>query len=222
MTIAGEAPLNINSPQFRIVNSTVEMAEALAAIQQACFPELSDDELIRAEHYRSHIGIFPEGQFAVLNSDGMPVASSTDLICKIDFDHYQHRYMDACGNNWLTTHDPAGDWLYGVDIGVHPDYRGQGLSRRLYDARRNLIRRLNLKGHVAGGLPVGYGAVKNRMTIEEYVGRVKAGEIFDPTISIQLRRGFSIAGILHDYLEDTSCDSKGVLLVWRNPGYEQG
>jgi GNAT superfamily N-acetyltransferase len=104
---------------------------------------------------------------------------------------------------------------------VHPDYRGQGLSRLLYDTRRNLIRRLNLKGHVAGGLPVGYGAVKSRMTIEDYVGKVTAGEIFDRTISIQLRRGFSIGGILYDYLDDASCDGKGVLLVWLNPDYQK-
>ena len=207
--------------QFRIVNSTVKMADALAGIQQACFPELSDGERIRAKHYRSHVRIFPDGQFAVLNSAEVPVASSTDLICRMDFDHYQHRYMEACGNNWLTTHDATGDWLYGVDIGVHPEYRGQGLSRLLYDTRKDLIRRLNLKGHVAGGIPVGYGAVKSRMTIEDYVSKVKADEIFDPTISVQLRRGFSIAGVLNDYLEDTSCDGKAVLLVWHNPDYQE-
>ncbi len=110
------------------------MAESLASVQAACFPTLNPELLMRAEHYRSHVQVFPEGQHAVIErATGRVAACSTDFRTKVDFSHYQHRYIDAVADNWLTNHDPEGDWLYGADIGVHPDFRGQGLGRLLHD-----------------------------------------------------------------------------------------
>lgn len=205
--------------KFRIVHSAPEMAEELAAIQRACFPTISAGELITPEQYRRHIEIFPEGQLMVLDETGHPVASSTDKRCTMDFDHYQHTYLEAGGNNWLTTHEPDGDWLYGVDIGVHPDYRGAGLSKMLYNARQDLARRLNLRGHVLGGMIKGYGARKDEMTPAEYMKHLTDGDIFDPTVSVQMKRGYTIEGILDNYVEDPSCANVAALLIWRNPDY---
>ena len=115
--------------QFDVVRSDPSMAEALAAVQAACFPTLNPDLLMRAEHYRSHVAVFPQGQHAVIErATGRIAACSTDFRTRVDFSHYQHRYIDAVADNWLTNHDPEGDWLYGADIGVHPDFRGRGLS----------------------------------------------------------------------------------------------
>lgn len=196
------------------------MATQLEAIQRASFPSLAEDEIITAAHYRKQIERFPEGQLCIMDQETKGVvACATDLRTTVDFDHYEHRYLDAVDHNWLGTHNPNGDWLYGADIGVLPDYRGQGLGRMLYEARRGVIRRLNLRGHVGGGILVGYGAVKDEMGVEEYVARVKAGELFDPTVSIQLKVGFEIHGIIYNYVDDLSCDNKAVFLVWQNPDY---
>jgi len=27
------------------------------------------------------------------------------------------------------THDPKAEWLYGLDVSVHPDYQGKGIGR---------------------------------------------------------------------------------------------
>jgi GNAT superfamily N-acetyltransferase len=203
---------------YAVVPSTAEMAEALAAIQAACFPTLDPSELMRAEHYRSHVRVFPEGQLAVVErATGRPVASSTDFRTTVDFSHYQHRYMDAVAGNWLTSHQPGGGWLYGADIGVHPDHRGRGLSRLLYDARQALVRRLGLRGHVLSGMPKGYGAVAGEMPIEAYVTEVVRGRRTDPTLSVQLRRGYWPYGIIPGYVDDPSSAGYAVFLVWRNP-----
>ena len=145
------------------------------------------------------------------------LSCSTDFRTRVDFHHYQHRYIEAVAGNWLTRHDPEGDWLYGADIGVLPEYRGLGLSRLLYQARQNLSRRLGLKGHVAGSMPKGYHRYASEMPIEEYVHRVVRGELQDPVLSVQLRRGYRVYGIIPDYLEDPSCLNYGVFVVWRNP-----
>lgn len=202
---------------FRVVNSRPEMAAQLERVQRVSFPHLDPGSLITAAHYQAHIARFPEGQFAVVNAADEVVACSTDFRTTVDFAHFEHRYLDAVDDNWLTHHDPDGDWLYGADIGVLPAYRRHGLARMLYNARRALIRRLGLRGHVAGGMLVGYGTYKDRMSIEAYVDKVNAGELFDPTVSVQLKMGFAIHGIIDNYVDDPSCDHKAAFIVWRNP-----
>ena len=203
---------------FAVVRSQADMAPALAEVQEACFPTLDPVELMRAEHYRSHVQVFPEGQHAVVErATGRVIGGSTDFRTTVDFGHYQHRYIDAVAGNWLTAHEPQGDWLYGADIGVHPEFRGRGVSTLLYAVRQDLVRRLGLKGHVAGGLPKGYHRHRHALSIEGYVTRVVRGEIEDPVLTIQLRRGYQPYGIIPGYVSDTASAGYGVFLVWRNP-----
>ena len=213
--------LSTSPDGFTVINSTVEMADELAAIQRAAFPTLAEDERITAAHYRAHIARFPEGQLAVVTHAGRPVACSTDFRTTIDLDRIEHRYVDAVDHNWLGHHDPRGRWLYGADIGVLPEYRRRGLARLLYAARHALVRRLDLEGHVAGGLLRGYGAWKERLPVEEYVARVVAGRLVDPTLTAQLRCGFRVHGIIQNYVTDASCDNKAAFIVWRNPDYRE-
>ena len=208
---------------YEVVRSEAAMAEDLAAIQEACFPTLDPGERIRAEHFRRHVEVFPEGQLAVVDrASGRPVASATDFRTRLDLAHFQHRYLEAVGENWLSTHDPGGDWMYGADIGVHPDHRGRGLSSLLYAARQALVRRLGLRGHVEGAMPRGYGAVAGTMPIEAYVARVVRGEIHDPVLSLTLRQGYHVYGIIPGYLHDPSCADHGVFVMWRNPDLPPG
>lgn len=212
----------LTSPDHRfvVVQSEPWMAEQLEAIQAASFPDLAAYELMRAEHYLVQMQVFPPGQHAVIEREtGRVAACSTDFQTKVDFAHYAHKYIEAVAGNYLTNHDPQGDWMYGADIGVHPDYRGYGLSTLLYSARHLKIKRLGLKGHVAGGMPKGYGALKEQMPIEQYVMKVVRAEITDPVLSVQLKRGYNVWGIIPDYLDDPSCDHYGVFIVWRNPDY---
>lgn len=210
--------LQSSDNRFAVVQSEPWMAEQLEAIQRASFPSLAEDELMTAAHYRAQMQVFPEGQLAVLETQtGRAVACSTDFRTHVDFSHYQHKYIEAVGHNWLTTHQPDGDWLYGADIGVHPDFRGFGLSTMLYTARQALVRRLGLRGHVAGAMPKGYGEHIQTLSIEQYVLRVVRGELTDPVLSVQLKRGYAPWGVIPDYLDDPSCANYGVFIIWRNP-----
>jgi GNAT superfamily N-acetyltransferase len=202
--------------RFVVVNSTPDMAAALERIQELSFPDLAPLERMQAAHYRTQIQTFPEGQLAVLDQEnGEVVACSSDLRCEVDFAHYQHPYLEAVGHNTFSTHQPQGSWLYGADIGVHPDYRGMRLSSLLYQARHALIRRLELKGHVVGAMPKGYGAVQNELSIEQYLLSVVRGERRDPVVSVLLKRGYAPYGIIPDYLLDASCGNFGIFMIWR-------
>jgi GNAT superfamily N-acetyltransferase len=206
--------------KFTVVNSSLDKVDELETVQRACFPSLAENEIITARHYAAHIQRFPDGQFMVLNEARQVVACSTDFITTVDLDHIEHRFIEIMDNMWLTNHNPHGDWLYGADIGVHPAFRRKGIAKMLYQARRDLIRRLNLRGHVAGGMLSGYGRVKDEMPVEEYVAKVKSAEMFDPTVSVQLRQGFEIAGIIYDYVDDAICDNKAAFIVWHNPAFK--
>jgi len=204
---------------FSIVNSTADMAQDLEAIQRASFPTLAAHERITAAHYRAHIRVFPEGQFAAVTDRALVVGCSTDFRIRFDFDHVEHRYIDIADHNWLGNHDPDGDWLYGADIGVLPEYRGWGIGRAMYEARHALVRRLGLRGHVAGSMLRGYGARKDAMTVEEYVADVVAGRLIDPALTVQLKCGFRVRAIIQDYVTDPACANKAALIVWDNPDY---
>lgn len=207
--------------RYVVVQAQASDAPALEAVQRACFPDLSESELATERHFLSHQAHFPAGQLAVLDTEtGRLVASSSDFQMRVNFAHYAHSYLEETGGNLFTTHDPQGDWLYGADIGVHPDVRGQGLATLLYGARHDLIRRLNLRGHVAGAMPKGYGAVADTLSIEQYVMAVVRNERADPVLSVQLKRGYSVWGIIPGYLEDESCGGYGVFIVWRNRSHQ--
>ncbi|MQA29861.1 MAG: GNAT family N-acetyltransferase [Luteitalea sp.] len=197
---------------FIVTHSRLEHAEQLEALQRTCLPTLADAECFKAAHYRKHIELFPDGQFAVLDGDRV-IGATTTLRRTFDFEHIDHTFADIIQGGWLTSHEPAGDWLYGADVGVEPAFRGRGIATALYAARQEVVWRLGLKGQITAGMIPGYGAVKNTMSAEEYYAGVVAGRIKDPTLSMQLGVGFEPRGLLAGYLNDPASDNYGVLIV---------
>ena len=189
-----------------------EHAEQLEALQQMCFPTLADAERFKASHYRKHLELFPDGQFVALDGDRV-VGATTTLRLHFDFEHIAHTFADIIQGGWLTSHEPTGDWLYGADVGVHPAYRGRGLATALYAARQEAVWRLGLRGQVTAGMISGYGAVKHRMSAEEYYREVVEGRVKDQTLSMQLGVGFEPRALLAGYLNDPVCDNYSVLIT---------
>ena len=197
---------------IKIVSTRKEFAPALEELQILCFPTLDDDQRFKSAHYRKHIELFPEGQFVALDGDKVVGMTST-IRMHFDFDHPGHTFADVIQGGWLTSHEPGGDWLYGADIGTHPDYRRRGIARGLYAARHLTVGALGLSGQVTVGMLRGYGALKKEMSAQDYYDSLLRGERSDPTISAQMSVGFEPRGLLPGYLNDPVCDNNGVLLV---------
>jgi GNAT superfamily N-acetyltransferase len=192
-----------------------EHVDGLAELQSIVFPTLAAEERFTAANYRKHIELFPDGQMCVVDTEaGDRVVGMTSTI-RMDFDfaHPQHTFAEVIEGGWLTSHQPDGRWLYGADIGVHPDYRGRGIARALYAARHALVRRLGLEGQVTVGMPSGYGALAHTMSASAYRDQLVAGTRNDPTISAQLRVGFEIGALVPGYIHDPVCDGYGIVLV---------
>ncbi len=195
-----------------IMHSRREHAEQLEALQRISFPTLADAERFKAPHYRKHIELFEDGQFVVLDG-GRVVGATSTVRLHFDFDHVDHTFSDVIQGGWLTSHDPRGEWLYGADISIDPAYRRRGLGTALYAARQETVWRLGLEGQVTAGMIRDFGAVKDRMSAEEYYQGVVAGRLKDSTLSMQLGVGFEPRALLANYLNDPSSGNYSVLLV---------
>ncbi|MCA8942869.1 MAG: GNAT family N-acetyltransferase [Planctomycetes bacterium] len=190
--------------------------ETVVALQKACFPNMPTWS---REQFESQIEHFPEGQLCV-TYDGDIVASSSSLI--VDFDLYSnwHDWKEVADQGFIRNHDPHGDVLYGIEIMVDPEYRGMKLARRLYEARKQIVRDRNLKSIVIGGRIPGYVTHKDEMTAHEYVQDVEDKTLYDPVLTTQLANDFEVRQLIQDYLPSDE-DSVGwaTHMEWMNVDY---
>lgn len=201
-----------------IVTIRPEHAAGLEELQRICFPTLGEQELMTAAHFLRHWEIYPEGEFVAL-VEGQIVGLGSGFLLDFHFDDPGHTFNEIIDGGWYSHHNPEGEWYYGTDISVHPEYRGLGIGKLLYAARKELVIRSNRRGIVAGGVLPGYPRYRGEMSVHEYVEKVVAGEVWDGTLSFQLKNGFEVRGMLENYIEDTASDNWATLIVWENPGY---
>jgi predicted amidohydrolase/GNAT superfamily N-acetyltransferase len=209
-----------NKPQkhkLLLRHLTAEDYDNVAALMEQVYGNLGG--ALKKDQYLSQITRFNEGQI-VIEDNKVIVATAFSMI--VDYARFgdTHTYAQITDDGYLTHHNPAGDTLYGVDIFVHPKYRGLRLGRRLYDARKELCRSLNLRRFIAGGRIPGYAKYADHFSPVRYIEEVKNREIFDPVLSFQLSNGFHVRKLLTGYLP-VDADSLGyaTLLEWVNLDY---
>jgi len=170
--------------------------------------------------FRAMLKVFAEGQICITDNDKV-IAAAFSVV--VDYDQFgdNHTYDEITGNAYLTTHDPNGDVLYGVDVFVHPEHRDLRLGRRLYEARKELCRSLNLRAIVAGGRIPGYTQQESVSSPQAYIEAVKRKELYDPILTFQLNNDFEVKRVLKGYLpEDHESRGYATLLEWTNIYYD--
>lgn len=177
-----------------------------------------DPESFQPEHIAKHIERFPQGQFVAL-SGGRVVGYAITLLTRRSPHAKPLPWLQAIGGLEMREHDRRGDWLYGVDFAVHPDYRRRGIGTQMYRVRFDLVKQLNLRGFYAGGMLVGYADYADQMSVREYGEAVIHGAIKDPTVSMQMNRGFQPRQVIERYTREAPPDNHAMLIVWSNPHY---
>lgn len=204
--------------RLKLRNLRLEDFSDIKAIMDQVYPTLGGGW--PEKKFRAMLKVFGEGQICIEDS-GKVVAAAFSVI--VDYDKFgdEHTYDEITGNAYLTTHDPNGDVLYGVDVFVDPEYRNLRLGRRLYEARKELCQSLNLRAIIAGGRIPNYEQYSATMSPQQYIEAVKRKELYDPILTFQLSNDFEVKRVLKGYLpEDTHSEGYATLLEWFNIYYE--
>ncbi|MCY4537195.1 MAG: GNAT family N-acetyltransferase [Chloroflexi bacterium] len=197
------------------VSETVREAFGVAS-GEAC------DDCMTPAHARAQIGRFPAGQFSATVAGGKVVGMAATMRTSRPPSQKALDWMSAIGDLEISAHEPAGRWLYGVEMAVRPRYQGRGIGTKLYHARFQLARSLNLCGWYAVGMLMGYARYADEMDVTSYGEKVMARELRDPTVTMQMNRGFRVDYVVTDYLDEPAAGDAGVLIVWENPDYNAG
>lgn len=175
----------------------------------------------KEHHIKTLVEKFPEGQVGIKVDNELAGCALSIIVDRLLFDN-KHTYNDITGAYSFNTHNPKGDTLYGIDIFIRPKYRGLRLGRRLYDYRKEICEKLNLKGIVFGGRIPNYYKFSENISPKEYIDKVRKKEIHDPVLDFQMSNDFHPVKVLKGYLEgDKESKEYAVLLEWDNIYFEK-
>ncbi|MBT8385095.1 MAG: GNAT family N-acetyltransferase, partial [Bacteroidia bacterium] len=154
----------------------------------------------KEHHIKSLIEQFSEGQVVIKINDQIAGCALSIIVDYDKFDDH-HSYKEITGDYTFNTHTAKGDVLYGIDVFIKPEFRGLRLGRRLYDYRKELCERLNLRGVAFGGRIPNYHKYSDKLSPKEYIDQVRRKEIHDPVLNFQISNDFHPAKVLKNYLE---------------------
>ena len=201
---------------FLSISDYEELKDAMISSYQSM-----PDAYWKKQQINNLLNKFPEGQ-VVIKVDGKIAGCALSIIVNSEEVLKSHTYRDITADYTFASHTSKGDVLYGIDVFIKPQFRGLRLGRRLYDYRKELCEKLNLKSIVFGGRIPFYHKYSNDLTPKQYIEKVKIKEIDDPVLNFQLSNDFHPIRILKGYLEGDKASSEyAVLLEWDNIFYEK-
>ena len=195
-----------------------ELKEAML-VAYSSMPEV--DAYWRKHQIESLLEKFPEGQI-VVKINGELAGCALSIIVNYDDFEGSHTYKEVTDDYTFNSHDAKGDVMYGIDVFIKPEYRGLRIGRRLYDYRKELCEKLNLRGIIFGGRMPNYHKYSADFNPKQYIEKVKRKEINDPVLNFQLSNDFYPSRILKGYLVgDEASNEFAVLMQWNNIYYEK-
>lgn len=203
----------MNEITYTILNK--ELCQPVADLVLHCFPTMLPVDQYDADDLLQYAERFPEGGIIALDGDTV-IGMGLGIFANVDPHNLPAREHDFMYKESVLQHDPHGDYYYGCDLAVHPDYRGRGIAREIYGHRKALVTDNSKKGFYAAAVLPGFEQHKANMDAQTYVDKVSAGELFDPTLSVQLRNGFHVVKVLHKFFVFPKSDDWSALILWEN------
>ena len=219
-----ESKVILKLPGIAIMNTRAGHLDSASDTLRAAYGVRYDEDCgdcFTPANLAAHCERFPAGQFVAIRTGGpgagFCVGMASNLRTSRPPSAKTLPWKSAIGDMTLAAHEPEGDWIYGVEMAVHPNYRGHGIGSALHQARFALAKSLKLRGVYLVGMLMGYRDQSDAMSLREYGERVMSRQIKDPTVTMQLNRGFRALELVPDYADEPAAGDAGVLLVWRNP-----
>ena len=140
-------------PKLIVRNAVPADIPGIRALMLKAYPSFGQIGAYTEAQLRGQMHQFPEGQF-VATYEGQIIGYMATFRIPESLALSKHDWSTITGRGYVSRHDPQGDWIYGMDVCVDPDFRGQRIGQRLYQARKRLCQHLRLKGIVfAGRMP---------------------------------------------------------------------
>tara|TARA_R110000796_G_scaffold37722_4_gene95309 strand:- start:206939 stop:208462 length:1524 start_codon:yes stop_codon:yes gene_type:complete len=199
---------------------TIDDYQALKTAMIEAYPNM-ENSYWKEDLIKLLITKFPQGQ-VVIKVNGKLAGCA--LALKVDYTQFDrpHTYREVTGNYTFNTLKNDGDVLYGIEVFIKSEFRGLRLGRRLYDYRKELCERENLRGIIFGGRIPNYHKYSEEISPKEYIEKVKRKEIHDPVLNFQISNDFHPSKIMKGYLEgDAASNEYAVLLEWDNIYYQK-
>src|SRR5690606_27654908 len=153
--------MQINKVELR--NLEIEDYIELKNSMLQAYEEGVEDPYWKKEEIRRLLKVFPEGQIVIVVDD-VVVGAALSLIVDENLALSNHKYNDIVTDSRSKAHRSECDGLYGIDIFIHPNYRGLRLGRRLYDASKELCEQLHLKSIIFAGRVPNYHNFSSDLT----------------------------------------------------------
>ena len=196
----------------------ISLSRAIHNVETKAWPE---EQCFTLQHIVSHLEVFPRGVLLAFSgqkelSNLEPCAWGLVEVCDYKWGHALPSWLDISDEGFIrNSHNPAGAWIYGVNLSV-PRGVPSGTAANLLDAAKDIARDMGKKGILLGArIPRYY---KSDLSVHDYVRR---GE--DPGLLVYTRRGFEVFEeedgspcVIPDYFDDPLSKNYGVLMVWRN------
>ena len=209
--------MKINKVQIR--NLQIEDYDQLAQSFTRVYSDGSD-VFWTHKQIEKLIRIFPEGQIVTVVDEKI-VGCALSIIVNYDDVKNDHTYAQVTGKETFNTHNPKGNILYGIEVFIHPQYRGLRLARRMYEYRKELCETLNLKAILFGGRIPNYHKYADQIRPKEYIDKVKQKEIYDPVLTFQLSNDFHVRKVMRNYLPNDEESKHYACLLQRDYIYYQ-
>ena len=222
--------VTLKHPVFHVIPSQPEHAEQQASVMLRVYdipPEESKNpeaQVFSADVFRRQQHIFPQGQFVAVSS-GQVIGLTASMLLPFDLKKpFIEPWFTTISDGWLDRHDPASEWMYGVESCVLSPYQSRGVGGALMTARFDVIRDMNLRGIVAGSALISYAENVQRygdIKPDDYIRRVQAGTLYDINLTKQMKKGFTPVAVIPDYLiGDPTSLGWGAVIVWHNRAYD--
>jgi GNAT superfamily N-acetyltransferase len=214
----GRLTLESRSVPVTVRNTLPRDVPGVIALCRKVYPESAP---WRPDQLERHQVVFPEGQWVAVDGDRV-VGMAASLIVRWDDYDSELSWREFTAQGTFTNHDPVhGRTLYAAEVMVDPTCQGGGIGGKLYAARRALVEQRFLRRIRAGARLRGYHHHADTMSAEEYAVAVARGDLYDPTLTFQLRQGFHVLRLVEDYLRhDPESLGWAACIEWRNPAVE--
>lgn len=191
-----------------------ELNEVLRVEAEAWPPEI----MAPIEKFESRMRIFPEGFFGAYE-DGKLVGVSTSQIISYPVDN--PKWESITDNGFIRNHNPNGNALYVVSVGVSGYHQGKKVGTRLVEAQKDLVKRLGLEKLVLGArIPQyrDYVRSNGEISAEDYVNLERDDNLpKDIELRFYWRSGLRPVKVVPKFMDDDpeSLDY-GVVMAWDN------